>query len=99
MAQDYIRCLTRMVPVTETWRKGYTDSYIIILLYITKQGRKFLTCVSAKDRTGHGFCKTAMTNTLSEAASTYDLWLDSIFNSIPCNVTADWFVNNEFSKV
>lgn len=96
MQDNYIRCLTRVVPVDATWAEGYVEPHVIASVHIVRHGQGYLVRITVIDKCSRAFVSSKFVATLSEAATQYERLLDTIFYAIPDNVTPDWLIANGF---
>lgn len=98
MSDNYIRCLTRVVPVDNSWAEEYTEPHVIASVHIIKHHKKYIVRVTVIDNISAGYELSHTVDSLSEAATLYEQLLESVFNVIPKNVTPDWLLSNGFAS-
>lgn len=96
MSDNYIRCLTRVVPVDETWAKDFTEPHVIASVHILKQRKQYLVRVTVIDNISNGYELAQVVDSLSTAATLYEQLLEDVFNVIPNNVTHEWLADHGF---
>lgn len=97
MSDNYIRCLTRVIPVDETWAEGYTEPHVIASVNIAKRRKQYVVRVTVIDKASSSYEISHTVDSLSSAATLYDQLLETVFNVIPNNVTPTWLLDNGFS--
>lgn len=99
MDSAYLRQLTRMIPVDETWAQGYNDPHVIASICLIKHAEHYTVRVTVLDKRHCQYEIVKETKKLSDAGTLYEDMLDNIFYVIPNLVTPEWLYSNGFTAV